>query len=135
MPRFQSLLKVVVGSALVWSSCRVVAGESDQSAADTLWSKLAAMSRDATRQQAAVRIKAYVDETIRLLDLPPKARAMFPTAEDPQTLQAVEGVYHRAAELSEATETVQRFNLDVPRIPLYGTISYQFVANDSQGKK
>jgi len=48
-------LKVVVGSALVWSSCRVMAGESDQSAADALWSKLAAMSRDATRQQAAVR--------------------------------------------------------------------------------
>ena len=67
MPGLQSLLKVVVGSALVWSSCRVMAGESDQSAA-------------------------------------------------------------------EATETVQRFNLDVPRIPLYGTISCQFVANDSQGE-
>jgi len=65
-------------------------------------------------------IEAYVGETIRLLDLPPEARAMFPTADDPQTLQAVKDVCHRAAELSEATETVQRFKLDVPRIPLYG---------------
>jgi len=69
---------------------------------------------------ASELLDAYVRETIRLLDLPPHARSVFPTINDQQTLQMVQEVYHRAAELSESMATLEGFKFDVPRIPLYG---------------